>query len=124
MSSVSLTPEIISNLRMELERDRRRILVILAGDSEEIQEMVQGDVQWADAAAASEQKAQVAAEARDLREELTAVESALARLQGGNYGVCIDCGRLINPERLLTIPSTLRDAACQAKFEEFARARH
>ena len=45
-------------------------------------------------------------------------QAALARLDGGTYGLCIDCGEKINEERLLFRPEASRCLACQEKFEE------
>jgi DnaK suppressor protein len=42
--------------------------------------------------------------ARTLEEELSAVVAALARLDDGSYGVCVDCGQPIERARLEAIP--------------------
>jgi RNA polymerase-binding transcription factor DksA len=49
--------------------------------------------------------------------ELVDVRAALARMNDGNYGACIDCGQPINPQRLGATPSAARCMACQIKFE-------
>ena len=43
--------------------------------------------------------------------------AALARLDGGSFGVCIDCGQKINEERLSFRPEASRCLSCQEKFE-------
>jgi len=48
---------------------------------------------------------------------LSAVESALQRLAQGRYGLCADCGVVINPARLLLSPIATRCVACAAKLE-------
>lgn len=53
---------------------------------------------------------------RDL-DEAEAVRSALARLDQGRYGDCIDCGFAIPLTRLLVQPAALRCSACQAAAE-------
>ncbi len=38
------------------------------------------------------------------REEIIQIDAALERIEEGRYGVCVECGRDINPERLDAIP--------------------
>jgi RNA polymerase-binding transcription factor DksA len=56
---------------------------------------------------------------RDAR-ELDALHSALARLDRGGYGLCIDCGLEIEPARLTALPTALRCSPCQDTFEHRA----
>ncbi len=49
--------------------------------------------------------------------ELRAVNAALARLRGSEYGLCGDCGAEIPFERLQHSPQALRCVACQSAFE-------
>jgi RNA polymerase-binding transcription factor DksA len=46
-----------------------------------------------------------------------ALEDALRRLDGEDFGTCIDCGRPIPFDRLRAIPWTLRCAVDEAKME-------
>jgi RNA polymerase-binding transcription factor len=41
------------------------------------------------------------------------VETALARLESGSYGICTDCGAEIPAERLRALPAAERCRACQ-----------
>ena len=113
--------ETLSSLRRGLEKKRRRIAGILVGDNEEIKGMAQEDATWADMAAASGQRDQVAAEAEGLRAQLVAIDQALARAKSGTYGMCVECGRPIAANRLRAIPVALRDTECQAVFERRGR---
>jgi DnaK suppressor protein len=45
--------------------------------------------------------------------QLKLVNEALARLDGGQYGVCVECGDLIATIRLKAIPWANRCIACQ-----------
>jgi DnaK suppressor protein len=56
---------------------------------------------------------------RDAR-ELNDLQSALVRLDGGSYGVCVDCGLDIEPARLGALPTARRCGACQEVFEHRA----
>jgi RNA polymerase-binding protein DksA len=62
----------------------------------------------------------IASVSRDLS-ELTAVEAALARLAGGDYGECVDCGIAIPLARLSAYPAAKRCVSCQERAEEAAR---
>jgi RNA polymerase-binding transcription factor DksA len=57
------------------------------------------------------------AEARRLR----LIESALACLREGNYGVCLRCGRSIPRERLEAIPYATLCIACKSADERRIR---
>lgn len=61
------------------------------------------------------------AEMRHALSELGAVEAALARIAGGGYGVCVDCGAAIAPARLLAYPTATRCVACQEEAERRAK---
>lgn len=52
----------------------------------------------------------------DLR-ELRAVESALGRIEAGNYGLCIACGAAISGARLRAHPTATLCLACQSDAE-------
>jgi DnaK suppressor protein len=57
------------------------------------------------------------AEERRDQNELADVNAALSRLNGGNYGVCVDCAQPIDLLRLTAIPAAARCLACQTQFE-------
>ena len=48
------------------------------------------------------------------------VKAALARIEDGSYGTCIDCGSAISDTRLSVRPEAARCVECQAKFEDAA----
>jgi DnaK suppressor protein len=48
-------------------------------------------------------------------ETLAEIEAALARLDDGTYGECVDCGEQINSERLEALPAAARCVNCQAR---------
>ena len=47
--------------------------------------------------------------------ELAEVDQALARLEAGTYGICVDCGRAIPVARLRARPTATRCVDCAAK---------
>ena len=63
--------------------------------------------------------AEVSRDAAELRE----VEAALARMEEGTYGACLECGETIPYARLAANPSAARCIACQEKLEAAATRR-
>jgi DnaK suppressor protein len=57
------------------------------------------------------------ADARRDMQEVEASRAALARMDAGDYGTCIDCGLEIAPARLRAQPSAARCIHCQEKHE-------
>jgi RNA polymerase-binding protein DksA len=49
--------------------------------------------------------------------ELMDVDAALARMRGGTYGECVDCGEPIAPARLAAYPTATRCIECQEAHE-------
>ena len=52
--------------------------------------------------------------------ELAEVDAALARMRGGDYGLCGDCGEPIAAARLIAYPTALRCIGCQSTHEKKA----
>lgn len=71
----------------------------------------------ADEAAASALLDDERAGMRRDEQELAAVDAALARIDGGTYGLCVACGEAIAPARLRANPSAARCIGCQGQFE-------
>ena len=66
-----------------------------------------------DSTGLDEQLAIVANEEQLLEE----VEAALARVEGGTFGQCVDCGKTIDDQRLAAIPYAARCIACAKRHE-------
>lgn len=49
------------------------------------------------------------------RAEISAIDSALARIRGGKFGVCTACGQSIEHERIRAMPAAEKCIACAAK---------
>lgn len=52
------------------------------------------------------------------QQEMQELELALARIDSGDYGDCIDCGEPIAGARLRAYPTAVRCIACQARHEQ------
>ncbi len=51
------------------------------------------------------------------RHEVAQIDAALARIEAGTYGECVECGGDIPVERLEAVPFALRDAECGERAE-------
>jgi RNA polymerase-binding transcription factor DksA len=51
-------------------------------------------------------------------ESLVGIDAALARLDAGGYGLCVECQREIATRRLLAVPFAVRCEACEEKIDE------
>lgn len=47
--------------------------------------------------------------------EVADIDAALARIDEGTYGVCVDCGRPIAPGRLEARPTAMRCIDCESR---------
>ena len=52
-----------------------------------------------------------------LAAEVEEIEAALGRIVGGTYGMCVDCGTVIDAERLEVRPQAARCITCQRRRE-------
>jgi len=50
-------------------------------------------------------------------QEISAIDRALARAQGDNFGLCIDCNQSIPFDRLRIEPQALRCVPCESRRE-------
>ena len=125
MTTPKLTPADRSRLQTVLEARRAalrsEVKAQLSGTGETREDNVVGlrnvieepnDWGKADAMAALD-----IAEAKHNLAELMEVDAALARIQDGSYGECVDCGVEIAPARLFAYPAARRCIACQEKYE-------
>ncbi len=62
------------------------------------------------------EKLQSSLEKTDI-DELKLIDLALLRLDKGEYGICIDCGKLISQQRLEYYPYAARCIVCQETLE-------
>jgi DnaK suppressor protein len=56
------------------------------------------------------------------RRELHKIDSALARMRDGRWGICEECGRLIPDARLHARPESSRCLPCTEDSEAFTRS--
>lgn len=52
------------------------------------------------------------------RDEYKRIIQAIAMIDAGTYGVCVDCGQAISEKRLQMYPNATRCLACQESLED------
>jgi DnaK suppressor protein len=58
-----------------------------------------------------------------LRNTLELINRALEKMDKGGYGLCENCGQLIDPARLKVLPYATLCMSCQAHLEQSSRSR-
>jgi DnaK suppressor protein len=113
-----MTTELLEQLRAQLEEQRRSALAELEeyGADPRSHQIAHIDVDgnFADSAAATAERSEILAFIESTRERLAQAETALARMDEGTYGTCVDCGQPIPEARLEARPLSIRCVECAA----------
>ena len=112
--SSDLTPEQITELRLELEQELQRLQRTMQSTADASQPVALdqssvGRLSRMDAMA--NQEMAKALHGREQALELRIID-ALQRIERGRYGMCVSCGAPIPYGRLLVMPETRNCAAC------------
>jgi len=91
--------------RVTLDEERRHLQEQLDELSTNSDEALSYDENFADSAQVAAELGENRALAQSLRDQLSEVDGALDRLDKGTYGLCVNCGQPINPERLEAMPA-------------------
>ena len=115
---------------MAERRDLVRIIGLLESRTDELRAQIRNklgeaadsvlatDHQWSDAGAAFAEAGVEYAEAQRDILELRSILRVRARVDEGNYGICVDCGTDIPQARLAAQLSALTCIPCQDKREQ------
>ena len=118
-----LTPKQLHELKGALTRRREALEAEAHADAAKAREDVYSQTTGPVADAGDQASADLISDvenaelSRDLQ-ELREIDAALARMVEGKYGICIDCGAEIGPERLHRQPAAKRCFNCQRVFEK------
>ncbi|MBA2847837.1 TraR/DksA family transcriptional regulator [Thermosulfuriphilus ammonigenes] len=118
-----LTPEELEELKERLlERKKalwREVVETLEREGKEAyQDLIQTVKDEQDLALADIQEETLLSLLEPKVRELEEIEQALIRMEQGEYGRCIDCGRWIRPARLEIIPWVARCRDCKERWEK------
>ncbi len=102
-----------SELRGELEAERTSLvaqLLELGADAS-----LEFDHNFADSSQVTAERGELGVLVGSLKDALDDVESALHRLEAGEYGFCENCGQAIEAARLEAMPTARRCLSCATK---------
>ncbi|OGB20800.1 MAG: hypothetical protein A3I66_19510 [Burkholderiales bacterium RIFCSPLOWO2_02_FULL_57_36] len=100
--------ELIIRIREQLHRSDDPDLMSLSSHMAEVDSWEVADLLW---------DTDIAILSHELS-ELREVDLALQRIVNGTYGVCMECGRPIEPARLNALPAARQCLGCKAAFEK------
>ena len=110
-----LSESTLSDLRASLEQEQSDLRARLS----EMGLLSGGDLafdqNFADSSQVTAERGEVEALAGNLRDSLTDVEAALAKLDNGTFGDCEGCGQPIPPARLEAKPAARLCMECASK---------
>jgi DnaK suppressor protein len=114
------TKKMLPTLRRQLEDEREQLL-----DQAEQLEADFRDESWkerrsddeAEIGSAISERERAMSLAQHARTQLARIEEALARMDAGTYGACVECGELIERARLEARPQSLMCLECQRARE-------
>lgn len=113
-----MTPINPEKARAALDEERRRLVHQLeelgADESGELTGTVDFGDAFADAGAATSARTGTLGLISNLTTSLRHVDRALARIDDGTYGICIDCHNPISEDRLEFRPTSVRCIDCKA----------
>jgi DnaK suppressor protein len=114
----------LKSLKERLEKEKEQLIQQLEMNKSNLKELTEFvDLEGAqsnhpaDIATATEHQQSIRTESDFLENRLKETEGALARMEEGTYGVCVDCGKPITQARLESNPLAMRDIECQREFE-------
>lgn len=112
------------NVRTRLEEQRRELLETIAREDaalatpiEDRSEDTTPSQHPADVASDLAYRQTTIMTALTLKKAVEDIDDALARLAHGTYGLCAECGRTIDAERLAVRPESARCVGCQRREE-------
>lgn len=113
------TTEELAPVRAALQKRRRDLIAMQEAHARDIEDEQSRDPAVEEEEAAAHQHTQfVTTRVREgMHREVQAIDAAIARMEGGNYGVCDECEEPIAIERLKVLPYT-RLCAADATLEE------
>ena len=110
--------KMLKELKVKLLQKRRELIGEVRISDEASQEYrEEGTPDILDQAATSYTKEFLMSLGDSDRKMLKEVDSALSKMEAGNYGECEKCGEPIAEKRLLSVPFTRYCISCQAEME-------
>jgi DnaK suppressor protein len=105
--------------RMELLRRRRAILETARRAQAELEALrgAERDPEFEEGAQSEQEQYTLSLLGEVQRREISMIDAALARIDSGEYGVCVDCETEIDQKRLQVLPFALLCTDCATRRE-------
>jgi DnaK suppressor protein len=109
----------IAKAETALRKERARLVHQLdelgAAESGDLRSDIDFGGSFADAASVTAERTEVLGLVESLKSQLDEVDTALAHIEGGTYGICDRCGAEINTDRLEFRPASILCVDCKSK---------
>ncbi len=111
--------EDFDTMKLHLQRRRRLILETSRRADAELDALrsAERDPEFEEGAQSEHEQYTLSQLTEAQRREIAQIDAALARIDGGEYGTCLDCGTEIDPKRLLALSYALFCADCATRRE-------
>lgn len=100
-----------------LRKERKQLVHQLdelgAAESGDLRSDIDFGGSFADAAAVTAERTEILGLVESLKNQLDAVDAALARIEAGTYGICDNCGNDIGKDRLEFRPASVLCINCK-----------
>ncbi len=106
-------------LRTDLLHRRRTILVTARRAQSELEALrgAERDPEFEEGAQSEHEQYTLSLLGEVQRRQVAMIDAALARIEAGEYGVCVDCESEIDPKRLQVLPFALLCTECATRRE-------
>lgn len=109
----------IAKAEKSLKKEREHLIHQLdelgAAESGDLRSDIDFGGSFADAASVTAERTEVLGLVESLKGQLDDVDTALAHIESGTYGLCDNCGKDIGDDRLEFRPSSVLCVECKAK---------
>ena len=102
-------------LRQERAQLVHQLAELGAGESGDLNVDLDFGGSFADAAAVTAERTEVLGVVDSLKSQVDDIDRALAQIAAGKYGVCNNCGKDIDPDRLEFRPASILCVDCKTK---------
>lgn len=102
-------------LRKEREQLIHQLTELGAAESGDLRSDIDFGGSFADAASVTAERTEVLGLVDSLKGQLDDVDTALAHIEEGTYGICDNCGGTINEDRLEFRPASILCVNCKSK---------
>ena len=109
----------MEHLKTELLRQRRTIIETARRAQSELDALrgAERDPEFEEGAQSEHEQYTLSILGEAQRHHLAMIDASLARIEAGEYGVCVDCGAEIDPKRLRVLPFALVCTECATRRE-------